>query len=458
MSRQGILNKNTLLIFLTVIFVAQAFYGYRGSQQDALGPPLGRISGFDFEQILVASQDIINGENLYRRALAYGQNPTFEQFVADIPSPYPYQPIVAVLALPLIAVDTQTALELWSAANLLMLIGAAWLAASVFGVADGGINRIIRFVFILVVFFLSKQTQHNLQLVQLDIFILFMLMSTYTLFQRGNKKLAGIPFAFALVTKVLVLPILVYFLWKRSWQTAAVALGVAALISLAGFFVVGWERLPDYLEVNRLWSTGDILVLPFNQSLRGLSLRAFTMNSYIEPLIEAPWLVLVVPAVGSICAVVSWLLLVSRIDNRHTARGGVEYGFTVLAGMSLSPLIDDIHIVWTLLPIAALLLALIDSITDRRSLLATIGVFGLVLYLGYPSLSNLIYSVGLEGLADGSLVPASQVPLTGVYTYGLIVLYVFITGYLFATRAKAIAAAQVQAPHIPTPEGDGLAV
>ena len=66
--------------------------------------------------------------------------------------------------------------------------------------------------------------------------------------------------------------VLLFFAWKRQWRVWAVTVVTVVLLVELWFFVVGWTRFPDYLEVVQLWSSGVLLVFPHNQSVRGLAL------------------------------------------------------------------------------------------------------------------------------------------------------------------------------------------
>ncbi len=85
--------------------------------------------------------------------------------------------------------------------------------------------------------------------------------------------------------------------------------------------------------------------------------------------------------------------------------------------MVFSPLVDDIHFVWLLLPISIMLLTIFDLFKGVRELpLLVIGSLT-VMYLSVPRLHDVIYK-GYDLAVAGGLVDKQYLPLTGAYLYG----------------------------------------
>jgi hypothetical protein len=420
-------------VALTLVLILVALWGYRGSRSWRLGPPLGAIMGHDFRAVLGAARAIEAGENLYAHALAFGRSPSFEEFLTWETAAYVYSPLVAVLARPLTRMQPEVALKLWSGFNLALIVGSALVAVRAF--TSPGIPRsATRFPFILTLFFVYGPTQIDLLLVQLDILVLFLLLSTYLLYRMGYHNGAGVPLAFAIAIKPTVGTMLLFFAWKSRWRILVITVVTVALLTALGFCIVGWARLPDYLEVIRLWASGAILVFPHNQSVKGLVLRAFTSNIYNQPLYIVPWLARAIPVVVGLLATGGWLVSISRSDNRAESANGLEYGLTLTTLMLLSPHVGDIHFVWVLMPLSALLLAIIDDLRGIKTLLLLAIGFSLALYLGYPAVQDKTYA-GYEALLyRGELVERSRVLCTGAYLYGLTALDICLVMYLNLQR------------------------
>jgi hypothetical protein len=419
---------------LALLFLAWFAWGYSGSNARLLGPPLGQMSGQDFRQVLRASREVLEGRSPYSHALAFGRSPSFRDFKSWHAAPYPYPPVVAVLAIPLLSAGEDGALRLWTAVSLALLVGGAAVAAFAFG----SVPRRKRFMTVtaLVVFFVGYgPTQLELMFVQLDSLILFLLLLTYWLYRRRHRY-AGVPLGLAIVVKPLVFPMLGYFAWKRQWRAGLVAAGSATVLMVLGFCVAGWRTLPEYLEVNRLWTSGAMLDYPFNQSVHGLARRAFTLNTYIEPLATAPFVADLLVLGAAVIAVTAWIATVSRDDRRDEVGDAIEYGLTLVALLFLTPLVDDIHFVWVLLPLSSLMVALVADGVERPVPWAAFGVVCCALYLSHPDLHDAVY-LGWESAASGGTrVPAALVPLTGAYLYGLIALATCAVLYLRAVRAR----------------------
>ncbi len=417
-------------VALTLVLILVALWGYRGGRASKLGPPLGAIMGHDFRAVLSAARAIEAGDNLYAHALAFGRSPSLEEFLTWEVAAYPYPPLVAVLARPLTRMQPEVALKLWSGVNLALVVASAVVAVRAF-TSLGFPRSVTRLLFILTLFFVHCPTQIDLLLVQFDILVLFLLLFTYLLYRLGYENGAGVPLAFAIAIKPTVGAMLLFFAWKSRWRILVIAVVTVAALTALGFCVVGWARLPDYLEVTRLWGGGAIAVLPVNQSVKGFVLRAFTSNIYIRPLYVVPWLARAIPIVVGLLAICGWLVSISRSDNREELTNGLEYGLTLTTLMLLSPFVSDLHFVWVLMPLSALLLAMTDDLRGMKTLLLLAISFLLALYLGYPAVQDKSYA-GFEALLyGGELVERSRVLYTGAYLYGLMALDLCLAMYLY---------------------------
>jgi alpha-1,2-mannosyltransferase len=270
----------------------------------------------------------------------------------------------------------------------------------------------------------------------LDISIFFLITLAYYFYKR-KSWLAGIVLGFAISLKLLVAPLIFYFLWKKDWRTGVLSAITAMLLTITSFTVAGWEQLLDFIKVNYLWSVSDLLSYPFNQSVNGLGLRLFTDNPYIEPLVSLPLLASVLRAISLVLAVYLWIRLVGHEDNRNSILGFLEFGFTVSTMLFLSPLVDDIHYVWVLLPISSLL-GLI-SLNPKNKTRFTLSMLTMlcILYLGHPDLHDAIY-YGWENLVyNDQLVRQTYVLLTGAYVYGLISLEINLLAAIKYYRGRA---------------------
>jgi len=152
---------------------------------------------------------------------------------------------------------------------------------------------------------------------------------------------------------------------------------------------------------------------------------------------------------GILIVVFLWLRIVSSKNNRNSVDGFLEYGFTLSTMLFLSPLVDDIHYVWVLLPIGGLLGALPLNFDKGKKIILPIFTLFCVLYLANPDLHDAIY-YGWEDLVyTQTLVNMKYGFLTGAYLYGLIGLEIslFLTLLLFRQRDNKTYNQILQAPH-----------
>jgi glycosyltransferase involved in cell wall biosynthesis len=409
-------------VAFTLVLILVALRGYGGGRAWRLGPPFGAAMGQDFRAVLRAANEIKAGENPYAYALAFGRSPNFQEFHTWEVAPYPYPLLAANLFRPLTGLEPEAALNLWMAVNLALVVGCALLGVWAF--SDAGFAAgTMRFLFMVTLFYLHGPTQINLLLGQIDLAILFLLLLSYLLYRGGHSIAAGVSLAFAATLNPTAGAVLLFFVWKRQWRLLGVSLATVTLLTAAGFCIAGWDRLPDYLEVAQLWSSGPLLSFPHNQSVTGFALRAFTTNAYIVPLKVVPWLGQAIPILVGLLATGSCLVSTTRADNRTEPANGVEYGLTITTLMLIWPQFSDIHFVWALVPISALLLPTMDNLRDASSLLLLAPGFLIALYLGYPPIQDMIYTGSQSLLQGGELVARSKLLQTGGYLFGLVALH-----------------------------------
>jgi len=425
---RGVLGLMTLLV---------GIYGYRGSQAKKLAFPLGEIGGRDFREVLRAAEDVESHNNLYVYALEFAESVDFRTFVTYQIGSYPYPPLLALLARPFLSFEIEGAIILWTGLNHgLLLISALLLSLAFKGTSKLEVYDLIsRSILFFLLFFFYRPVQLVLQIGQVDIVILCFLSLAFLLHRRGYDAAAGIPLALVISIKPMLGFILVFLAWERRWKTLVVSVGLAAVLAVWGFEVVGWQYLGDYLQVNRTWASGAFLAFPVNQSPTGLVTRAFTANTYCQPIAVIPGLAKLIPIVAGMIALGLWLLAMLLSSEKHCPAPGLKFGLTMTTMMLISPLTEDNHFVWALIPIAALLSAVSDELCSLGDFLVLTLIFVLALYLGYPAISDKIYAGHEALLYQGELVPSSNVWFSGAYLYGLSLLHMCLAGCLLLHNA-----------------------
>ena len=422
-----------------LILIAAALWGYRGHNVSLLGPPLGVFGGQDLRATLRGAQEAAAGVSPYRHAIEFGRAVNFKEFMGWETAPYVYPPIVAVLSQPLSTLPAELAANVWLIISFAMLIGSAVAAVAAFSEA-GLRNATGRLVLIGVLFVVFRPVQLDLQLAQVDIWVLFLLLLSFWLYRTGRTTTA-LTLALAMSIKPIVAPMLIFFVWRRQWRIILWTIVWGALLTAIGFFATSWNWLGDYVEVNRLWASGAMLAYPVNQSPTGVALRFFTDNAYSSPLLRLPWLGQLAPIAIGLRAAAGWWFGVRRTAAANVmTRDRIVYALTLTTVGLISPLTEDIHFVWMLMPLSAILLAGLDDLQHQRSVWPFIIGLGLALYLGYPELHKAIY-YGWDSLAlNNTLVEGRFTPLMGAYLYGLIALDVFIVIYLVTRHRRQLSA------------------
>jgi hypothetical protein len=416
-----------LIVIGGIILVA--LWGYSGNNTRLIGPPLGNSTGQDYQAISRAAGEVAVGGNPYAHAVAFGRSPNFKEFMSWNVAPYVYPPLVAILMRPLLWLPVDAAFELWTWFNLMLLVGSAVLVAQAFTSSNSGL-RAGYFFLALTLFVTYNPIQLDLMLGQIDLLIIFLLILTYFAYYKGYDVGTSATLALAITIKPIVIPLLLFFAWKRRWRIVIIAVLLTGILTIIGFSMIGWAYLPDYIEINRLWSRGPMLAFPFNQSPNGLAIRLFTSNIYTQPLFEASLLRNGLPILVGMLAIGGWLLTVSRTDQPQAPVNRLEYGLTITSLLLISPLVGQNHFTWLVVSLVGLLIVALDTLKEIKGyFLLAVGLL-ITLYLGYPDLHNAIYH-GSEAVLDGQLLAGVvNLLLTGVYLYGLIALNLFLIIYI----------------------------
>ncbi len=419
-------------VLLVVVFLGVATWGYRGGQVERLGPPVNPGSARDLGAFLQGARDLRNGTPLYHRARDFGRAPDFKHFVESETTLFVYPPIAGLLLQPLALMTLERATVVWAAVSHAALLLTAFLVVA-FSKRVDAVNTLLRGLAVLTLFVVFYPVQLELAIGQMDILLLPLMALTIAGWMRGSPW-CGVPLGIAIAIKPLLVPLGMYFLWKRAWASLVCATATTLALTVFGFWYVGWRQAFDYAEVSRLWSTGPFLVFPFNQSAKGLALRAFTDNGYIEPALVWSALAIALPVVVAVLAAWSWAWAVRPSESAVAETAPVEFGLSLTTLMLISPLAEDIHFVWLLLPLATLPWVALDRVEGpwKQAILATSVALGL--YLGYPALNNKIYAGYETILAEGHPVAQAHLPLTGVYFYGLLGLHATLLVALWRLR------------------------
>jgi alpha-1,2-mannosyltransferase len=150
-----------------------------------------------------------------------------------------------------------------------------------------------------------------------------------------GRRWAGVGIGLATAVKLTPGVFILYLLVTRRWRAAGVAIGTAAVATLAAAAVATDQSREFWTDA--LWDTGRVGVLSYvsNQSIRG-----FLARLPIDAVASYVWIVLVLVALGF------WVWRV-----RKAAAAGDEFGALALTGILgclISPVTWVHHCVWLL--------------------------------------------------------------------------------------------------------------
>jgi hypothetical protein len=225
-----------------------------------------------------------------------------------------------------------------------------------------------------------------------NLLILFLVISTLYAYRSGWDATAGIILALAIACKVTPALFIGYFAWKRAWRClAGCAAGLILFFGIVPSLFLGWTENWDLLV-----SWFRQMVLPFvaggavtsdhpNQSLPGLVFRLFTespsfstyVNDVYTPTTYCNWLSLSPQAAGWIvkgcmAAFVGLVLWTCRTppSKRRDWRFAAEASLIMIGMLLFSERTWKHHCVTLALPFAVLSHRLLNVPQTRRSIVA----------------------------------------------------------------------------------------
>lgn len=210
------------------------------------------------EQLLALDSD----ENIYQRYV------------------YPNPPIMALLLRPIAGLPPLTGALVWFYLKVAMTLASLAMVFRVVETADAPFPPWARALTVVLSLrpILGDLTHGNINL-----FILFLVVSFLYLWSRNKDVSSGVVLALAVACKVTPALFVPYLVWKRSWSAlAGCGLGLFLFFFAAPAAVLGWEQNWELLTT---WFNN--MVVPFvaggvvtsehqNQSLPGLVFRLFT--------------------------------------------------------------------------------------------------------------------------------------------------------------------------------------
>lgn len=334
-----------------------------------------------------------------------------------------------------------------------------------------------------------------------NIFILFTVMSSLYAYSRGRGMLAGLLLGLAIACKVTPALLVVYFAWKRSWGALiGCAIGLVAFVLVVpsavfgiqdGSIVAGWERNWESLVA---WYRG--MIVPYlvhgivtpereNQSLPGLLTRLLShapaFSTWADD-VQVPLAYCNLADLGSssikrVVQAFQFLFIVAMVwacrtprtlDGRRGWQASAEYSFILVGMLLFSERTWKHHCVTLLLPMLTLMyIAALDArryvrvaawsavvISALLMLSTSSGVFGnemkdvkktfeaIPVAVGVPAYAAVIEPAAASGAtAELDLIPNSPGKFAQAYGAYVWAFFVMIAGLLLAMRRGQVAPA-----------------
>ncbi|MDR5795238.1 glycosyltransferase family 87 protein [Caballeronia sp. LZ008] len=268
---------------------------------------------------------------------------------------YCYPPQFALIFAPFALLPSFTAKLAWVAMSVVLsIIGAVLLAKMAYRGEDRRVTALL-----IGVTMLSFPVLHDAYLAQSNQLLFFLLVTSFFLIERGNRWLAGVFLAFAVVFKVTPLAIVGLLLLRREWRTV-ISTGVCAIaITLFTASKLGFRVIWEYLTVEIGRAQTYILGaggLPGNSSVRG-ALQTIS-EKLGTPASEATLHATSTIFAAIICVFACYLVFFRSRDKR------MDYALACMTMLLAAPILEPIHMVVALIPLVILL----GTAIERRDL------------------------------------------------------------------------------------------
>ena len=261
---------------------------------------------FDFRQFWQGASDVVNGASPYPSTdlLATAGAHLDPEGIQDV-FRFPYPAGAAILLAPLGLLGFHAAAAVWSALLIVSLLAALWIL----GVRDWRVFAVV------------VSSAPVISAVRLGTFTpVLILLLALAWRSRDRRGVAGGSLALAIALKLFLWPLVVWLAATRRWLDAALAGGLAAVITFAAWAAIGFDGMSDYPELVRR--------LKEVVGARGYSLVALGVEAGLPGGVADlfPW------AVG--LALVAWVVVLAQRSQERRA-----FCIAVVAAIALTPIV-----------------------------------------------------------------------------------------------------------------------
>jgi hypothetical protein len=223
-----------------------------------------------------------------------------------------------------------------------------------------------------------------------------------------------------------------FFLWKREFRLVFTSLAGFAVLLFLPFVWLGTQTFADLAVMWRFFSTTYLTFIE-NISPRGILERLFTVNPFVQPVLVAPWLaVLLWLSIALFLALVCLSLIRPRPFQRNP-RSMLELGAILCTLLLISPLTEPTYLLYLIVPLMATLGYVSDGRVIGRGtrLLVISTVVGVCIVQAIP-----------RGVLEPSMwvLAAQDAPLAGLYAvFAVSQFYILLAVYILQIALLSVA-------------------
>jgi hypothetical protein len=277
---------------------------------------------FDFHQFWQGGKDVVDGVSPYPSAslLASAGDQLDPEGIREV-FRFPYPAGAAVLLAPFGLLGFHAAAAIWSALLIVSVLAALWIL----GVRDWRVLGIV------------VTAAPVITAVRLGTFTpLLVLLLAIAWRWRDRRWAAGSALGLAITLKLFVWPVVVWLLATRRYGAAAIAAGVAGVLTFGAWAAIGFDGLTRYPELLRRLT--DVV------ADRGLSLVALGSELGLPDVVAGalPW-------------VIGLALLAAVVLAARTPGGdALAYSIAIVASIALTPIVWLHYFALLVLPLAVM--------------------------------------------------------------------------------------------------------
>ncbi|SAK81104.1 Polyprenol-phosphate-mannose-dependent alpha-(1-2)-phosphatidylinositol mannoside mannosyltransferase [Caballeronia calidae] len=339
---------------------------------------------YAFSTVLNSAHDpslLYNNERLVSYISNLGANTVNDILI------YCYPPQFALIFSPFALLPSFAAKLTWVAMSVVLcIVGAILLAKMAYRGEDKRVTALL-----IAVTLLSFPVLHDAYLGQSNELLFFLLATAFFLVERGNRWAAGVFLALAVVFKVTPLAVVGLLLLRREWRTV-VSTGIWAIaLTLFTASQLGFRIIWDYFTVEIARAQTHIVSaggLPGNSSVRG-ALQTVSERLGM-PASEATLHATSTIFAAIVCLLACYLVLRRSQDRR------MDYGLACITMLLAAPILEPIHMVVALIPLAILLGTALERWDVRQSAIvprAEIVLLALAVFLLFFMERSAMYTV-----------------------------------------------------------------